>query len=187
MIIPDKIATIEELEEALDLTKQRIGQLVEEGVIVKASRGKYQLRDSLLNYIRFLRDRSQARGGDSVGAEDYEKHRARLYSAKADKAIIEADLMKGKVHEAELVEDIWDGMIANAKTKLLALPSKAAPQIQGVEQITEIKSILETIVFEALQELSCYDPSKLIHEFLEKHQQEVDSTEEVDGESVGGP
>ena len=52
------------ISKLLDLTPQRVGQLVSAGVIPKAERGRYELVPCVRGYIRYLRDR--AVGADAL-------------------------------------------------------------------------------------------------------------------------
>jgi len=175
-----------------NLTNERIQQLTKENVIIKKERGRYELWASLKNYIKYLQVRvggSRGASGDEVEGDDagnYQRHRARLYKAKAENAEIEVGLIKGNVHESRAVEKVWDDMISNARSKLLAMPTKLAPKLEGVTDIAELKEIIESEIYQALQELSDYDQNRITTEFVQIHQQEVETTTETEGERMGG-
>ena len=48
----------------------------------------------------------------------------------------------------------WEAMTANMRSKMLAIPSKAAPAVYAAESLNEAKSILKDEINEALAELS---------------------------------
>lgn len=56
------------LADFLGITVQRVGQLVADGVISKLSRGKYQFRECVKNYIRYIQNRNGLMQTDSEGA-----------------------------------------------------------------------------------------------------------------------
>ncbi len=87
--------------------------------------------------------------------EDKDEHteRIRLLSAQADKAEIEAALMKQDVIPAQDVADGLSVMVANMKARLVAIPSKTAPLISPDAPAPTEKIIREQI-YEALEELS---------------------------------
>jgi hypothetical protein len=60
-----------------------------------------------------------------------------------------------------IVEDVvkaWTDTLANLKSKITSIPSKAAPIIASETEIGIIQEILTDFLNEALEELSSYDP-----------------------------
>jgi hypothetical protein len=51
-------------------------------------------------------------------------------------------------------------MLTAAKQRLLALPSRCAPYLKGKTNVGEIAETLRLEVYDALKELSEYDPRK---------------------------
>jgi phage terminase Nu1 subunit (DNA packaging protein) len=177
------------LAQVINIGVVRIQQLAKLGVVVKSARGQYDLYPSVTGYVRYLQEgNSGASGSDEdgeVSGDDYHKHRARLYKARADAAEMEASLLRGKLHDALKVEKVWTDMIASARAKLLALPTKSAGKVKGVDDTAEIKSILEEQIHEALNELSDYDPDRVAIDPIPQDQSEVEATAEADGEPMG--
>lgn len=170
------------LAKLFNLTAVRVQQLAADGIVIKQARGRYDLWASIRNYIKFLQERKvnqwSASGEDEPG--DYQAHRARLTKAKADMAEIEAELMKGTTHAAEAVAAVWSDMIGNARAKLLALPTKLAGALDGLE-ITEREALIKDGVAEALRELAEYSPQAITGEW-EKRRQPMEEEEEEDNE-----
>ena len=181
--------TVTQLSKLFNLTEVRVQQLATMGVVVRTAHGRYDLWQSIKGYIVYLQDRAGIKNAttDAIDDEagDYQKYRARLYKAKSEQAEIEVSLLKGKVHESFAVEEVWNKMINNARSRLLALPMKVSPQLEGSKDVKEIKSVLENAIYEALTELSNYDSSRVIEEFIQQHQPEVETATEIDGESMG--
>jgi hypothetical protein len=48
----------------------------------------------------------------------------------------------------------WQGQVANARAKLLALPPKVASQVLGIESYVEVEHVIRDIIYEALDELA---------------------------------
>ena len=65
--------------------------------------------------------------------------------------------MKGEVHKAEDVETVMMDMLVAFKTKIMGIPSKAAPILEN-RDAAFIKDRLTKEVTEALNELKDYDP-----------------------------
>jgi phage terminase Nu1 subunit (DNA packaging protein) len=142
---------LDTISKLLDLTPQRVNQLVREGIIPKADRGRYELVPVVQAYIRYLRDR--AIKGD-VHGDDYSAHRTRLIKARADLLEMEQAQIGGKLIPAEDVENAWIEVLANCRAKMLSIPTKSAPEVFAAESLVEVKGILKTAVNEALSELA---------------------------------
>lgn len=137
----------------LDLTPQRVTQLVNEGVIPRAGRGRYELVPVVRGYIHYLRQRA-LKGDVKAGADDYATHRARLTKAKADMAEMEREQMANALIPASDVERAWIEVVANMRAKMLSIPTTAAADAQAAPTLAEAKQVLKVKVNEALAELS---------------------------------
>ncbi len=136
----------------LDLTPQRVGQLVAKGVIPKKERGRYELVPVVRGYIHYLRER--AVNGDVSNGDDYAAHRARLTKARADMAEMEREQMASSLIPSDDVADAWEVMAGNMRSRLLAIPSKTAATIFSADDVVDAKKILKDTINEALAELS---------------------------------
>ena len=136
----------------LDLTPQRVNQLVNMGVIPRKERGRYELVPVVRSYVRYLRER--AIKGDVQGGDDYATHRARLTKAKADMAEMEREQMAARLLPYNDVEKAWCDVVANMRSKMLAIPTNAAADTQAASTLIEAKQILKERVNDALQELA---------------------------------
>lgn len=181
------------LARLLNLTEVRIQQLAKQGVVVKGERGRYDLWASIKGYVAFLQSRNISRPGSGVApteggevtGEDYQKHRARLYKAKADAAELEAALLRGRLHESDAVRKVTEDMISACRAKLLGVPRKAAGKVKGLTELAEIEATIEEPIIEALNELTQYDPSRFTQQTLQDHQPTVEAPAEADGEPMG--
>lgn len=182
------------LARLLNLTEVRIQQLAKQGVVVKGERGRYDLWASIKGYVSFLQSRNISRPGSGlattdgvevVTGEDYQKHRARLYKAKADAAELEAALLRGRLHDADAVRKVTEDMISSCRAKLLGVPRKAAGKVKGLTELAEIEATIEEPIIEALNELTQYDPSRFTQQTVQDHQPTVEAPAEADGEPMG--
>ena len=175
-----------ELCELLNLSKGRVSQLKTMGLIISTGKDTYPLKENVLAYIRYLQKgnsgATQVTDGEEVTGDDYHRHRARLYKARADAAELEAAQLRGDLHASSAVEDVWTDMIASARAKLLSTPTRIAASIQGVTDISEIKNKVEEAIFEALLELTAYDPARVTLQPISRHQSEVETTTETDSQ-----
>jgi phage terminase Nu1 subunit (DNA packaging protein) len=136
----------------LDLTPQRVSQLVNMGVLPRKERGRYELVPVVRSYVKYLRDR--AIKGDVQSGDDYATHRARLTKAKADMAEMEREQMAARLLPANDVEKAWTDVVANMRTKVLAIPTNAAADTQAARNLVEAKQVLKEKVNDALAELA---------------------------------
>jgi phage terminase Nu1 subunit (DNA packaging protein) len=90
----------------------------------------------------------------SSGELDYTQERAKLTRLQAEKVTLELEQQRGNLLPMELVIAAWQGHIANARAKLLALPPKAAAQVVGMESYLEVEQAITELIHEALDELS---------------------------------
>ena len=79
----------------LCLTERRVRQLRDEGVIVEARPGLYELQPTVARYITYI-------GG--AGKETLTNERMKLTRAKREAAELENELRKGEVHRTEDIE-----------------------------------------------------------------------------------
>lgn len=142
---------LDTISKLLDLTPQRVNQLVREGIVPKAERGRYELVPVVQAYIRYLRDRAVK--GDVYG-DDYSAHRTRLVKVRADLLEIEQSQVEGRLIPAGDVEAAWVEVLANCRSKMLSIPTKVAPEVFAAESLVEVKGLLKTAVHEALSELA---------------------------------
>ena len=66
---------------------------------------------------------------------------------------LEVEQLEGNLIPAALVQDTWIDYVANARAKLIALPSRIAHQVITVESYPEAEQIIKDKVYEALEEL----------------------------------
>lgn len=67
---------------------------------------------------------------------------------------MEADLMAEKLVDAKEVLDAWKNEIINVRAKMLAIPSKMALELSGLDKPEDIQERLNRVIDEALIELS---------------------------------
>ena len=132
----------------LCLTERRVRQLRDEGVIVEARPGLYELQPTVARYITYI-------GG--AGKETLTNERMKLTRAKREAAELENELRKGEVHRTEDIERGIKSMFLNIRSRFLALPAKLSPTLatMGGNQ-TGIFDELKQAIDEVLEEMSDY-------------------------------
>lgn len=144
------VTTISKL---LLLTERRVQQLVKEGVIPKTERNRYELAPAVQGYIRYLQERMV---GNTAQPLDYQNEKSRLVRIQADKAQIELDHMSQTLVATSEVAKEWESILNDMKSKILSIPTKAAPLVRDETNTSVIMDILQSFIDETLEELSNY-------------------------------
>lgn len=97
-------------------------------------------------------------GGVKIGSS-YDEARTRKVNAEAELAELELKKVHGELVVAEDVVAAWNDVLTALKSKLLSIPTKAAPILSAEQSTGVCQSVLEDLVKEALEELSNYDPA----------------------------
>lgn len=136
---------------------RRIRQLANEGILTKASSGRYKLQESIHNYILNLRVANDFNRAPELEDElDLKNEQALHERVKRHMSELKYALMKGHVHRAEDVEAVMTNMLTNFKTKLINLPSKLTPLLVDRKDKGYILDLLTEEFHEVLNELSEY-------------------------------
>ena len=148
------------ISKLLDLTPRRIRQLVDEGVIQRAEKGRYELVPSVRGYIRYLRDRSIGRDGEQ--SSDIASERARLTREQADKMAMENAKARNELIPTPLVQKSIERAFSAFGARIDAIPRKAVPRLKGCSGDAAREKVLRELIREALHELSAFDFSGII-------------------------
>lgn len=116
----------------------------------------FSVKDVLTNRIQNHEAKRQPSGEEL----DLQKERARLTHHQANMAFLDERVKEGELIPAEVVEQVWCNVIANFRSKVLAIPTKSAHALINIDDITEIQDILKSQIYEALEELAEYDPKQ---------------------------
>ena len=164
----------------LDLSERHIRRLAEDGVIPKPQdKGRWDLIKCVRGYVRFLRERAF---GKEASATDLHSERTRLAKAQADRIEIEVGEMRGEYIQIEWVVDCWQNFTANAKSKLLGVPSKTASQVLAAKDFGEVEQIIKIEITEALQELANDGLPDKFRKRVEQSFKDMDTPAVIEGE-----
>ena len=105
---------------------------------------------SIPDLVEWLITKSASSGGDL----NLEAERARLAKEQADKTALENEVRRGRLVEAEEVLRTWTDLIAAARARLLAMPSKLGPMLTNVGDANVAASRIREEVYAALSELA---------------------------------
>lgn len=150
--IADLVTTQTALGRALGLSQQRIGQLIDEGIVIRdetAKNGQVMFFESVRN---FFLSRKTNWGEESTNV-NFWKEKGLHEKAKRELSEIKLRKMRGEVYDASRVEGVLSEILTNFRNRLLGLPAKYAAQLDGKSH-DEIFSILTTAIEENLNELT---------------------------------
>ena len=109
------------LADALVLTPRRIQQLVEDGVIERIGRGRYDLVECAGDYIVDLRAR-MSRGELN---REWRRQRTRYIGFQADILEFDIDVYRGKFISREEATERYDRVRWNLRSMIQAIPGQA--------------------------------------------------------------
>jgi len=143
--MPDLTVKTPILAEMLSLSARRIQQLVAAGVLPKPTAKGHDLQTAVRSYVRFLRQ-----PGKSASLTDAKQKLVEVQTALKS---VELHRREGELVEVTACAAIWERAATAVRAKLLALPTKCAPLVEG-RSVREASEVLRRQVYEALTELS---------------------------------
>lgn len=152
------MATIAEVAKHIGVTPKYVNDLINESVIEKRPRGQYDIDECRNAYIKRLRE--NAAGRAASGELDLVAERARLAKEQADAKEMDNAIGRGDLVYIEDVAKQFENMLTKVRTKLLALPTKIAPECHASATMLEVQSLIEAGIVEALHELVGYDQAQ---------------------------
>ena len=113
------------------VTDRRIRQMAEEGIIVRAAKGRYNLVDSLKNYILSLKLAVDSNDSDNPDGElNFEEEKALHERVKRHISEMKLQTMKGELHKADDVRHVMTDMLSSFKTRMMNISAKVAPVLE---------------------------------------------------------
>lgn len=151
-----------QLAKVLGLTDRHVRRLREEYGLFKKNEGKrtYTLESCVPEYIAYKLE-DAGRSGNSYNKE---RQQAEHEEIKKKISMLKLRKLQGQLHEATDVERFLTDMLYAFRDKLLDIPQKVVPMLIGEDDSTTIVSVLERELYEALDQLSEYDPLKIDEE-----------------------
>lgn len=180
-----KVVSQAELCEILGVVPMTIARLEERGFpCIEKGAGRAPSKYDTQDCIQWLiehekRKLTQTPDGQFI---DLDQERARLTREQADKVAMDNEERRRRLVDSDRVGMWWGKIISNAKTRLLAIPTKAAPLVLGMKSMPQVRDQLERMIVEVLSELSSANP---VPDF--EGDAGVETTAEIDSEPVGGP
>lgn len=147
------MATVAEAADHLFLSERRFYELLDQGVVDRAGPGAYDLDVVREQYLEHIRGVAAGRTSGEDGL-DLTAERARLAKEQADALEMKNARERGELLPRDDVHLSVTEAFTRVRAKLLALPSKLAPTVYGLNSIAEVRDKITNGVTEALAELS---------------------------------
>lgn len=135
-------------QQVFGISTRRYRQLAKAGIVPEPVDGYIDFVLATKKLIEYYQKLVKGQGSLTLTEE-----RARLVQIQASLAELEYEKALGNLVEKEEVIKVWSGMILSARARLLSIPSKVAPLLDGKDK-AERKEILEQYIYEALNELA---------------------------------
>lgn len=141
-----------ELSSIIGITVQQIIKLEKEGVFNRNGEKFYTLPHAVNEYIAYkIKSELRKVKGDS---EDINEAKRRKEIAQATLLELEVREKQGDLISIDEIRKENEYVLTAFKNKSLAIPSKIAPALIGIESIAEIQAILERAMYDLLRELA---------------------------------
>lgn len=165
-----------QLAEVLGISVKMIYKLIKQGYLKNKEKNLFYLPDVVPAYVKYKEGLLETKHAKNDPKQIYDLEHAKHEKAKREKAEIQLQLMKGEVHAKEDVQRELNKMLTAFRARVLAIPSKMAPRLTGINNTNKIETMLRGEVNTALKELSDYDPARF------KHKTFIDLEEEKEKE-----
>lgn len=150
-----KYVNAEELAAFFGLTKQRVHQLVAEGM-QRELRGKYDRDKCTRWYIHFLQHALEKKAipleGGELASEQHE--RVRKLRLDADMKEIALARERGQLVAIEDVEKKMTDLVLTTKARIMAVPARLAPDMLGESSRVMAQAKIEKALKESLAHLA---------------------------------
>ncbi|WP_320958980.1 DNA-packaging protein [Hungatella effluvii] len=152
------IVNQKELAQCLGISTRQVRNLRQDGMFQQAAgtRG-YSIEKCVQEYIDFKINAEMGRSA-SISKE---KIQAEHEEVKRQISVLKLRKLRRELHEAADVEAFLSDMLIQFKNRLLSLPTKMAMEIAGETDVNQIIDTLTKDIYEALDELSEYDPDDI--------------------------
>jgi phage terminase Nu1 subunit (DNA packaging protein) len=154
------LVTSDGLAACLGVTRPRVIQLANEGVLLRDGNSKYTLAENIRRYIDYVKNGGKSETDDEDGKSGYWEEKTLHERAKREMAQLRLEKYKNQIHEAVDIELMVGGMITVFKRRLTSIPHKMAQQLSN-RSPDDVNELLSNEIHSALLELSLFDMSKL--------------------------
>jgi terminase small subunit / prophage DNA-packing protein len=117
-----------ELAQLFGCTDRAVRLLVDRGAVVRVSRGRYRLVESVRRTIEHYREVAAGRGG-AEGMLDLSTERARLAKAQTEQVELKNAASRGELAPLADYREAWTGILRGVRQFVLSLPGRIAFEV----------------------------------------------------------
>lgn len=154
------LVTSDGLAACLGVTRPRVIQLANEGVLLRGDNSKYTLAENIRRYIDYVKNGGRTEQTDDESKGAYWDEKTLHEKAKREFAELRLEKYKNQIHEAKDIELMIGGMLTVFKRRMLSIPHNMA-QILANKSPDDINDVLSKEIHSTLIELATFDASKL--------------------------
>ncbi len=147
------IVITSELAALVGKSPQWVRELTRDGVLKQVTRGKYNLGESLKDYLDHITGNKENNTGPRLV-----EHKTEHLRIRAEIAALELEEKKKNLHTTADVQHAWGALLVAFRERLLSLPPKLGTTLAHMNDPKEIRLLIEERFSEALVELSKFDP-----------------------------
>lgn len=141
----------------LGITAQAVSDLAKRGVLPKVKRDQWDLKAVVAAYATHMREVAAGRKAEAVEALDLVQERAQLARSQREHQEMRNAELAGRLLPREQVDRAVTDAFARVRTHLLRLPGKAASRARDFTGPAAVRTILDGMVRDALDELADTD------------------------------
>lgn len=169
-------------------TTRRIQQLTQDGILPTEetpSGRRYDLLPTIKRYIKYLEERAEKQQPQSVTDKLEKKLDAEIKykQAKADKAKLELDELKGTMHRATDIEKLTNELVFAVRSMLLALPGRVAMDLAAIDTAPEVGQYMSRHISLLLDELATHEYNPDLYKQLVREREGWQADNEDDDET----
>jgi phage terminase Nu1 subunit (DNA packaging protein) len=154
-ITKETTVSLSELAVVLGITSKQVRNLTEDGIIVAEGKNSYPLVRNVQAYMDFRCSRAPNEA-DLKFEKAKRTAELKLKVAKADRAKLEADELKGSMHRAEDVRSITEDMLYAVRNGLTAMPGRLAVDVVKCTTAAEAYEIIKKETHALMREFAEY-------------------------------
>lgn len=155
--LAEEIILTHELAAIFGCSPRWINQLTTNGLLTQAERGRYQLGSAIREYIAAIKQQAEEKDEEET---DLREEQTLLTRANRKMAELDLAVMNGKLHRSEDVQNIMNEMLTSFRSRLLAIPARISPEVAAATDSMVVQQMIKGEIYDALSELSEYDPAK---------------------------
>lgn len=114
-------ATLTELCELLNLTEARVTQLIQQGILSRLGRNRYDLWKCARAYIEYLQTKKTNQHGPT-GNADLDAERLRKTTEEADKLALANARSRGELVEVAAVKKLGEKVMVAIRSRIMQFP-----------------------------------------------------------------